>query len=157
MVLICCVWPMALMDAKPVDELAERRRRTIIAVAIATFLLVAFFAWELRFWPEERIADKFFSRLQAQDFEGAYAVWMGDPGWKQHPEKYTRYPFGQFYLDWGPSGEWGTIHSHKVVQADNPLRGRGSGVIVQVQVNGRPIPVKVWVEKSDKTLSFPPE
>jgi len=28
---------------------------------------------------------------------------------------------------------------------------------VQVQVNGRPIPVKVWVEKSDKTLSFPPE
>src|SRR5438874_10936692 len=108
---------MALMDAKPVDELAERRRRTIIAAAIAAFLLVAFFAWELRFWPEERIADKFFSRLQAQDFEGAYAVWMGDTGWKQHHEKYTRYHFGQFYLYWGSSGERGLVHSHKDVRA----------------------------------------
>src|SRR2546423_2950105 len=148
---------MALMDARPVDEQAERRRRVITASAISVIFLLGCFAWELRFWPEERIADKFFSRLQAQDFEGAYGVWMADPGWKQHPEKYARYPFGQFYLDWGPSGEWGTIHSHKVAEASNPLRGRGSGVIVQVQVNGRPIPVKVWVEKSDKSLSFPPE
>ena len=126
---------MALMDARPVDEQAERRRRLITASAISAIFLLGFFAWELRFWPEERIADKFFSRLQAQDFEGAYGVWMADPGWKQHPEKYARYPFGQFYLDWGPSGEWGTIHSHKVAEASNPLRGRGSGVNYQELIN----------------------
>src|SRR2546423_11863218 len=128
---------MALMDAKPVDEQGERRRRTIIASAIAAILLLAFFSWELRFWPEERIADKFFSRLQAQDFEGAYGVWMADPGWKQHPGKYARYPFGQFYLDWGPSGEGGIIHSHKSGEASNPLRGRGSRGVGGGQGHGR--------------------
>jgi hypothetical protein len=34
--------------------------------------------------------------------------------------------------------------------------GSGSGVIVQVTVNGRAQHAYVWAQKSDKTLSFSP-
>ena len=35
-------------------------------------------------------------------------------------------------------------------------RGGSSGVIVEVVVNGRSEHARIWVEKSDKTLSFSP-
>jgi len=147
---------MALMDAQPVDENAARARRRKAGIAFVIVLVGSIAWWEMRFWPEEHAAGRFFARLQAADYEGAYALWMADPDWKKHPQKYDRYPYGQFYLDWGPGGDNGVIHSYKVLDADNPPQGRGSGVIVNVQVNGRPIPVPLWVEKDDKSLSFPP-
>jgi hypothetical protein len=147
---------MALMDAKPFDEAAAKRRRNTISIVVFLVLLAAFTAWELRFMPEERAADTFFKQIEAQNFEGAYALWMADPNWKQHPEKYSRYPFNEFVQDWGPGSEYGAIKSHKVEGAGDPPMGRGSGVIVEVQINGRPVTAKVWVEKSDKSLGFPP-
>jgi len=147
---------MALMDAQPFDEARAKRRRIATSVVIFILLLLAFAAWEMRFWPEERVVNKFFKQIEAQNYEGAYAFWTADPNWKQHPEKYARYPFTEFVQDWGPSSEYGTIHSHKIERASNPPAGRGSGVIVEVQVNDRPVTVGVWVEKSDKSLSFPP-
>ena len=147
---------MALMDAQPFDEARAKRRRIATSVVIFIFLLLTFAAWEMRFWPEERVVNNFFKQIETQNFEGAYALWTADPNWKQHPEKYARYPFTEFAQDWGPSSEYGTIRSHKIERASNPPTGRGSGVIVEVQVNDRPVTVGVWVEKSDKSLSFPP-
>ena len=144
------------MDAQPYDEARAKRRRILTSVVIFIFLMLAFALWEMRFWPEERVVNKFFKQIEAQNYEGAYAFWTADPNWKQHPEKYARYPFTEFVQDWGPSSEYGTIHSHKIERASNPPAGRGSGVIVEVQVNDRPVTVGVWVEKSDKSLSFPP-
>lgn len=144
------------MDAKPFDEAAAKRRRYTISILIFIVLLAAFTVWELRFMPEERAADRFFKQIEAQNFEGAYALWMADPDWKQHPEKYSRYPFNEFVQDWGAGSEYGAIKGHKVVGASDPSTGRGSGVIVEVQINGRPVTAKVWVEKSDKSISFPP-
>ena len=80
---------------------------------------------------------------------------MHDPGWKQHAQKYAQYAYGDFYNDWGPGGEWGTIHSHKIYASGTP-RGGSSGVIVEVVVNDRSEHARIWVEKSDKTLSFSP-
>jgi hypothetical protein len=96
--------------------------------------------------------DKFFGALQQQDLESAFAVWSHDPQWKQHPEKYAKYGYGEFQQDWGPSGEWGIIKSYSV---DCSLSS-GSGVIVQVTVNGRTQHAYLWLERSDKTLHFPP-
>src|SRR5437016_4447866 len=147
---------MALMDAQPFDEARAKRRRIATSVVILILLLLAFAACEMRFWPEERVVNKFFKQIEAQNYEGAYAIWTADPAWKQHPEKYAGYPFNEFVQDWGPSSEYGAIHSHKLDGAANPPMGRGSGVIVEVQINDRPVTAKVWVEKSDKSLSFPP-
>lgn len=144
------------MDAKPYDESRDKRRRKIVIIIIIVLIVIGVGFWELRFWPEERVVNNFFSAIEHKDYERAYAVWMADPGWKQHPQKYDRYPFKQFYQDWGPPSEYGTITSHKVVDAGNPQTGAGSGVVVTVRVNGRPVTVSVWVEKGDKSMSFPP-
>jgi hypothetical protein len=145
-----------LFDAQPYDEAAERRRRIWIACAIAAVIVIAVLLWFNRYWPEERRVEQFFSQLQAQQFEGAYALWMNDPNWKQHPDQYKRYSFDKFYQDWGPGGEWGPIHSYKIVGAQKP-RPDASGVVIGVRVNQRKALCSVRVEFKDKTLGFSPD
>jgi hypothetical protein len=146
---------MTLMDAQTPDLARERRRRILIVGLIVGVLLVAVLAWAFRFWPEERVADRFFGALQRQDFETAYGIYYHDPNWKQHPQQHADYPFNEFYRDWGPGGEWGIIKSYKIEVSGNCPRP-GSGVVVQVIVNGRSERARVYVEKSDKTISMPP-
>jgi hypothetical protein len=88
---------------------------------------------------------------------------MNDVDWKQHPDKYARYTFPDFYKDWGPGGEWGIIKSHSIDGTAVPKGGNAgafvspSGVVVVVTVNERVgDKAHIWVEKSDKTLSFSP-
>lgn len=146
---------MTLLDAQQYDPARDRRRRIRIASAVVVILVLAGLTWSHRNWPEERAANQFFDALQKQDHEAAYGIWMHDPQWKQHPEKYSQYPFNEFYRDWGPGGEWGVIKSHKIYGSASP-KGGGSGVIVEVVVNERSEHARVWVQKSDKTLSFSP-
>jgi hypothetical protein len=147
---------MTLLDAKEYDPRKERRRNIIIASIIIAVLILGALAWFYRYWPEEHVADKFFAALQKQDYEAAYAIWMHDPQWKQHTQKYSQYSFNDFYKDWGPGGEWGLIKSYKIYASGTPPGGSSSGVIVEVVVNGRAEHARVWVEKSDKTMSFSP-
>ena len=146
---------MTLLDAKEYDPEKERKRRTRIIWVVVLVLVAAGLAWWFRFWPEERVAERFFDALQQQSYESAYAIWMHDPQWRQHPDRYPKYPFNEFYRDWGPGGEWGVIKSHKIYAVGSPPGG-GSGVIVDVTVNDRAQPARVWVQKSDKTMSFSP-
>jgi hypothetical protein len=146
---------MTLLDAQQYDEAAARRRRNRIASAAVLLLIVLWLAWTYRNFPEERIVSRFLDALQNHDYEAAYGIWMHDPQWKQHPQKYSNYPFNEFYRDWGPGGEWGLIRSYKIYASGTP-KGGGSGVVVEVIVNDRAEHARVWVEKSDKTLSFSP-
>jgi len=143
---------MTLLDAQQYDPARDRRRRNRILVLAVVVLVCAWVAYHFRAYPQRSAVGSFFAALQKQDFEGAYAVWFRDAGWKQHPEKYTSYAFSDFYRDWGPGGEWGLVKSYKL---DCSLSS-GNGVIVQVTVNGRAEHAYVWVEKADKTLSFSP-
>ena len=143
---------MTLMDAQQYDEARGRRRRNLIIVAVIVALILMWVAYHLRDYSERRAADKFFAALEGGDVEGAYALWMKDPGWKQHPQKYSNYTFGDFNQDWGPSGQWGIIRSYKI----DCSYSSGSGVIVQVTPNQRAEHANVWVDKSDKTLHFSP-
>jgi hypothetical protein len=111
--------------------------------------------WWLRYWPQEHIVGNFFDALQRQDYKTAYGIWMHDPQWEQHREQHAKYPFNEFYQDWGPGGEWGLIKTQKVFAAST-CPGGGTGVVVDVIVNDRTKHAQVWVEKSDKTLSYPP-
>jgi hypothetical protein len=146
---------MTLLDAQEYDSQKTRKRNQRIILAIATLLIVAGVVWWNRYWPEEHLVGKFFTALQAQDYKSAYAIWMHDPQWQQHPQNYPKYPFNEFYRDWGPGGEWGLIKTKKVYGAST-CPGGGSGVVVDVIVNERTEHAQVWVEKSDHTLSYPP-
>jgi hypothetical protein len=157
---------MTLLDAREYDEEKERKKRkklissVVLALAVALVVEVGgalFFKTPLWFlyWQQERVAEKFFDALQNQNYEAAYGIWMHDPQWKLHGELYRKYPYNEFYRDWGPVGEWGRIKSHKIYAVGAPPGG-GSGVIVDVTVNDRVEPARVWVQKSDNSMSFSP-
>lgn len=146
---------MTLLDAKEFDPEKERKRRTRIVLGILVVIVLLSLGWWFRYWREERIVGHFFDALQRQDYNTAYAIWMHDPDWQKHPQQYPKYPFNDFYRDWGPGGEWGTVKTQKVYGASG-CPGGGSGVVVDVVVNDRAEHAQVWVEKSDHTLSYPP-
>jgi hypothetical protein len=146
--------PTTLFEAPEYDPRREKRRKQQIAGAIVLVIILLGIGWIFRNYPEERVVKHFFSALEAKDYERAYGVWVADRDWKQHPQQHPRYPFNEFLQDWGPTSEWGVIRSYKIDGTANPKRG--SGVVVQVTINGRSEPARLWVEKSDKSLTFSP-
>ena len=146
---------MTLLDAQEYDPEKGRKRKRRIISAIVIVLLVLGLGWWFRYWPQEHIVGNFFDALQRQDYKTAYGIWMHDPQWEQHLDQHAKYPFNEFYRDWGPGGEWGLIKTQKVYAAST-CPGGGTGVVVDVIVNDRTQHAQVWVEKSDKTLSYPP-
>jgi len=145
---------MTLLDAKQYDPARNRKRRNRILTAVIFVLIFVWLGYHFRNYPERSLATKFFAALQKQDFPGAYAIWFNDADWKRHEAQHSAYQFSDFYRDWGPGGEWGLVKSYSVDCSLSP--GNGSGVVVQVTVNGRVEHAFVWVQKSDKTLSFSP-
>ena len=145
---------MTLMDAQQFDEARARRRRNLIIVAIVGAIILIWVAYHLRNYPERHVASKFFAALAHQDIEGAYAIWYQDPNWKQHLQKYAGYNFGTFELDWGPTGEYGEIRSHRIRNALTPKNS--SGVVVIAMINDRKTPLALWVEKNDRSITFLP-
>lgn len=146
---------MTLLDAKEYDPEKDRKRKKRIISAVVAVVVLLCVGWWFRYWPEERVAGHFFDALQKQDYDTAYGIWMQDPTWKQHPQEHPKYLFNDFYRDWGPGGEWGLIKTEKVYGSSS-CPGGGSGIVVDVVVNDRAQHAQVWVEKRDKTLSFPP-
>jgi hypothetical protein len=152
---------MTLFEAKPPDPRDEakirKRWRTAILAAVL-LIVVAGILFHFRYWSEEQVVNKFFTLIEQKNYEAAYALWQADPDWKQHTSQYSQYPFGQFQLDWGPSGDYGEIKSHRVTDALSPRNKNGpvSGVVVVFHVNDRVEPGCLWVEKKTKALSFSP-
>jgi hypothetical protein len=147
---------MTLLDAQPFDTIRARRRKIKIAVAIVVVIVLAALAWMYRNWPEERVVNHFFFALQRQDYESAYAIYFNDPDWRQHPQKYSQYTYADFYRDWGTGGEWGLIRSYRIYGSANTKGFGGGGVIVEVVVNERTEHARMFVQKSDKTLTVYP-
>jgi hypothetical protein len=147
---------MTLLDAPTYDPAKARRRKIKIAAAIVVVIVLAGLSWMYRNWPEERVVDKFFSALQHNDYETAYGIYFNDPGWLQHRQKYSQYTYADFYRDWGPGGEWGLIKSHRIYGSAS-TKGLGSGgVVVEVIVNERTEHARMFVQRSDKTLTVYP-
>src|SRR5712672_725289 len=143
---------MTLLDAHPYDLSKARRRKIKITVTVVIVVALAVLAWMYRNWPEEHSVDKFFSALQHQDYETAYGIYFNDPGWRSHQQKYSQYTYADFYRDWGPGGEWGLIKSHRIYGS----AATKGGVVVEVVVNDRADRARMFVQKSDKTLTIYP-
>ena len=142
-----------LFEAPQYDPEKERRRKKAIWIAIIIVALVAVLLYRYRNWPEERVAGHFFAALQQKDYEKAYGIWMADPEWKQHPGQHARYPYNEFYRDWGPGGDWGIVRTYKLLGSASL---GSTGVVVVVDVNERADKARVWVDKKDKSMSFSP-
>jgi hypothetical protein len=161
---------MALLDAKEYDPRPRQRIMRLIGVAAALAVVALVFLWVFRYWPQERVINRFFEALAHKDFDAAFGVYNADPDWKQHAAKYNQYPLPQFMQDWGPSSEFGAIVSHKIECS----KGTGSGVIVAVTVNGQHCPgggtadaktaykeqcsqtTFMWVEDKTRALTIAP-
>lgn len=148
---------MTLLDAQQYDPVKERRRKIRIALACFGILILLVIGWMYRNYPEEHVVDKFFNALQKQDYETAYGIYFHDPEWRQHREKYSQYAYADFYRDWGPGGEWGLIKSHRIYgTAGTKGFGSGGGVVVEVIINDRAEHARMFVQRSDKTLTVYP-
>jgi len=126
---------------KPIDLKAERRRRLLISGLAFLALLSGYLYYQFRNYPEERQARRFFASLQQQNFQEAYRIWQPT----------SSYKYKDFLEDWGDHGLQGAVKTFHVTGSTR----RGSGVIVRVQVNDKQN-VSLWVERKDKSLSFPP-
>ena len=147
---------MTLLDAPLYDSAKARRRKITIAAAIVAVIALAVLAWMYRNWPEEHAVDRFFTALQHHEYEDAYGIYFNDPGWRQHQQKYPQYTYADFYRDWGPGGEWGLVKSHRIYGSANTKAFGGGGVVVEVIVNERAEHARMFVQKSDKTLTVYP-
>src|SRR6267378_8140661 len=143
---------MTLLDAHPYDHAKARRRKIKITVTVVIVVALAALAWMYRNWPEEHSVDKFFAALQQKDYETAYAIYFNDPGWQKHQQKYSQYTYADFYRDWGPGGEWGLVKSYRIYGS----AATKGGVVVEVVVNDRADRARMFVQKSDKTLTIYP-
>ena len=144
----------SIFTAPPYDPRRERRRKLMVAAFILAAIVIGILAYQYRNWPEERVTNRFLTALENKDYKRAYGIWMADPGWEQHPQQHSRYSFNDFYQDWGPGGEWGPIRNFRIDGSANPKGA--TGVVVQVTINQRKEPARIWVEKRDKSLGFSP-
>ncbi len=149
---------MSLLDSTSEEPRSKLRRYVISALALV--LLVTLAGWYLfRFHREKNTVEHFFDALVAGDTERAYQIWK--------PQ--ASYTYKDFLDDWGSSGYYGPIKSYRIEAAQAAPR-EGSGVIVVVELspyqpfptdndpvkNRRTKEVRIWVERRDKSLGFPP-
>ena len=126
---------------KPINPKAERlKKRLLIGIPLALALL-GYLYYEFKNFPEERAVSRFFTTLEQENYQEAYQLWQ--------PSKY--YTFENFQQDWGPDGEAGPIREFDITNS----HARGSGVLVDIRLNGQK-EISLWVERSTKSLSFPP-
>jgi hypothetical protein len=156
------------MDAPKFDEVNSRRRAQWfygIMAGLAVFLLGMWlftgrpidFPWNWwTYWAGERDANQFLQAVEANDLPRAYAIWENDFDWRQHPDRYQKYPFERFSEDWGQdssNNDYGTIKSHIIVAR----KMTGSQLIVASMINGRKSkPLFLAYDRKDHTLGFSP-
>ncbi len=150
---------MTLLNAPEFNERREKRNRYLllgsgVLVAVLALVTVSGYllghGWFFNNLAEEHRVSTFLSDLEAKDYGKAYGVWMNDPEWQQHPQKFD-YTLKRFTEDWTTASDWGPIRTHHV----DISKRSGTGTIVAVTVNGSPKKMFMWYERSNGTLTYP--
>ena len=160
------------MDSGPEEPKSKTLRYAITGV-VFVILLAAGLGFLLRFRGEKQAARHFLETLASGNTERAYCLWkLGDACKNQPTAEILKpgesYSYQDFLEDWGPGGYFGPVKSFAMETAQKPKDA--SGIIVVVRVSSyQPFPddrdaerhgktkeVRIWVESSDKSLSFPP-
>jgi len=133
-------------------------RRYIITAAAGVLILVAVVWWFSRFHTEKHTVRTFMNAVVAGNLQEAYKIWK--------PE--ASYSFKDFQDDWGDAGYYGPVKSFYIQDATR-LRNSSAAVIIVEISPYAPFPekddvakqaktkeVKLWVQFSDQSISFPP-
>jgi hypothetical protein len=150
---------VSLLENAKEEPKSKRLRYAVTGVALV--LLLGFWTWHsMRFRGEEHTIDHLMDAVTSGNFQMAYQIWK--------PHQGGSYTFDDFVADWGPKGYYGPVKSYRRESSSEPPNG-GSGVIVTVEISPfAPFPtdtdpnssrnreVKLWVERSDLSISFPP-
>lgn len=127
----------------------EERREKIIKILGFSLLAVLVAGGILFFifhnYAQEHVVTRFFERLQAHDYQGAYEMWV------RTADDRKSYPFQAFMRDWGPQGEHPDVSNFRIAKS----RSCGSGVILTVDF-GNKQEEKLWVQRNDLTIGFSP-
>ncbi len=149
---------MGILDQGAEEPKSKALRYVISAVALAA-MIAGGLGYFLRFTPEKRTVERFMNAVIAGDTQQAYQIW--------HP--HPSFTYQDFLGFWGPKGYYSPIKSFRIESAEMPPKG-GSGVVVVVELSAyAPFPtsedsvkfaqsqeVRLWVERSDHSLGFPP-
>ena len=149
---------MGILDSGAEEPKSKALRYVISGVALAAMLAGGLWYF-LRFTPEKRVVERFMDAVVAGDTQRGYQIWR----------PIASFTYQDFLSFWGPKGYYSPIKSFRIESAEVPPKG-GSGVVVVVELSAySPFPkpedsvkfaqnqeVRLWVERSDKSLSFPP-
>jgi hypothetical protein len=158
---------MTLLDAPKFDAEKVRRRSLMLVGFLGGFFLLLVVAWFVvghpieapwnwwTYWSGERTTDHFLHEVETNDIKGAYATWVHDEHWQQHPGDFA-YPYDRFAAAFGPDSQendYGTITSHQIVAA----KIFGGDLIVGAMMNGRKShPLFLIYDRKAHTLGFSP-
>jgi hypothetical protein len=132
------------LDAYGAED--ERRlriiRRVIISAVAAAVLATALYLF-LKDYQEKQVVKQFLAQVNAGHYQEAYRTW-GCTDTHPCPE----YTFQKFMEDWGPAQ---TKNAWNIADVD----GCPTGVVITVGASGVD-PQPLWVQRSDKSISFSP-
>jgi hypothetical protein len=147
---------MSLLDppaAKP-----EKSRAMAFTIAALTLVTIVVLWFTFRYYPEKKVAERFFNALVAGDMTQAYQLWKPGPS----------YTMNDFLADWGDQGYYGPVKSYVIDHLRSPRGSTSVAVTVRVSPYS-PMPdpsdaeksrktrvVEVWILPRDKSFSFPP-
>ena len=127
-----------------VDRRIKLIKTSVIAVVAAVALGAVLF-YIFHNYSEEQRVKQFLAALSAKDYRVAYRMFGCTEA-----KPCTAYAFDKFMEDWGPAA--GHDPSHARVTRSLSC---GTGVILTVDY-GQQRQEKLWVERKDKTIGFPP-
>jgi hypothetical protein len=131
-------------------EEQRQRRAKIVKIVAITLVAVVLIGGALFFnfhnYREERQVKQFLSRLDSRDYKAAYALFGCTDA---SPCRY--YPFDKFMEDWGPASGHSGLAAARITRS----RSCGSGVLLTVDY-GQSRQEKLWVERRDMSIGFPP-
>ncbi len=145
---------MTLLDAPAYDYARARRLRNVLIGVLSVCILVPVLLVAFWNWPNEHRLNRFLTAIERQDYPQAYGIWNNDPNWQSHPQQFASYPYSRFVADWGPSGDYGVIRSHKILYATSHL---GNVVLIAVEIHGKTTTLATFaISKNDHTIDFSP-
>ena len=134
-----------LYDDHPIPKKTRAwKDRLKVPVTIGLVLLfIGGGAYKFANFREERRVRQFVEEISKGQYEAAYQIWDAD----------SHYTMKDFLQDWGQEGYYTKgMHEAKVIDSN----GKGSWVIVYVEIDTMKYPLALQVDKETLKLSFSP-